>query len=95
MYDLQNINIQVGRHTAIIFIRDEFSQQVQDDIVFTIVSDLQIQCQELDDSLVVGGVDCRTEGGIGAVSFSCSIDDGPSTECMFNHTSCIDPCYTH
>ena len=84
MIDLvEDIGLQVGSHSVIVFIRDAFSQQVQVELSFTIVSDLQIDCQELNVGVTTGGVDCERTGGIGEVSFTCSIDDEAPEDCMF------------
>ena len=91
VFELQSIDIQVGGHIVVIFIRDIYSQQVQRDLSFNIVSDLQIECQELDSVVTVGAVDCKSDGGIGDVSFNCSIDEGPTEDCKFcSHIPIID-----
>ena len=85
LFELQTVNIQVGEHVMRIFVRDEFFQQVNVDITFTIVSDLQIQCQEEGSDLTTGRVDCGSTGGIGSVSFTCSIDNTVAEVCKLNN----------
>ena len=83
MFDLvAGIQIQVGNHTAIIFVRDLYSQQVQVNLNFTIVSDLQIECQEVNEVVTARGVNCESTGGIGDVFFTCFIDSGSAEDCM-------------
>ena len=84
-FELQDIGIRVGEHTVRIFIRDVFSQQVDVDVSFTIVSDLQIECQELDGGLTGARIDCESSGGIGSVFFTCSLDDGALEGCMYDN----------
>ena len=88
-FELQTINIQVGSHVLRVFIRDQFFQQVDVDINFDIVSDLQIECQEVDRELIVTRVTCESEGGIGSVSFTCSIDTEPAENCKLNVESVL------
>lgn len=83
-FKLESIGIQIGSHTVTVIIRDIFSQQIHRDISFTVVSDLQIECQELNQVVTIGGVDCQSVGGIGRVSFTCSFDNKPAEECMLN-----------
>lgn len=82
MFDLQSIGIQVGRHKVLIFVRDIYFQQNTLERNFTIVSDLEIQCQEVERGVTIGSVDCQSTGGIGSVSFTCFLDGNPIAECM-------------
>lgn len=82
MFDLQSIGIQVGRHRVLIVIRDIYFQLNTLERNFTIVSDLEIQCQEVDRGVTIGSVDCQSTGGIGSVDFTCFLDDNPIVECM-------------
>ena len=90
-FDLQTIDIQVGAHFVRIFVRDIYSQQEIVDISFNIVSDLQIECEELDGGLTTARVDCDITGGIGAVFFTCSLDGGLVDECMYT-VCCVCMC---
>lgn len=83
MTDLvEDIGIQVGNHNVTVFITDTFSQLVQVELSFDIVSDLQLECEEVNEGVTTGGVDCERTGGIGDVSISCSIDDEAPKDCM-------------
>ena len=81
VFELQTINIQVGAHIIQVFVRVEFFQQVHLDVSFTIVSDLQIQCEVDSSSLTTSVVECGSTGGIGSVTFTCSIDGTLPEEC--------------
>ena len=81
VFELQTINIRVGAHVIQVFVRDEFFQQVHLDVNFTIVSDLQIQCEVDSSSLTTSVVKCGSTGGIGSVTFTCSIDGTLPEEC--------------
>lgn len=82
-FDLQTVGIQVGNHVIQVFVRDEYFQQVDVDVRFTIVSDLEINCQEMRSGLTGTLVNCDSTGGIGSVTFNCSIDGSPTEPCEF------------
>ena len=80
MYNFESLGLQVGFHTVTVFFRDEFTQTTDVTTDFTIISDLQIECEERND-VVTGGVDCQSTGGIGSVTFMCSSDGAPAQTC--------------
>ena len=76
------LGLPLGLHSVKITITDVFLRSLNVPVVFSVKSNLQLTCSEVEDERVlIGGVDCRSDGGIGEVSYSCSYDAGQTENC--------------
>ena len=76
------LGLPLGPHSLLITITDVFGRTLQVPVDFSVESNLQLTCSEVEDNRdYTGGVDCRSVEGIGEVSFMCSYDGEPPQNC--------------
>ena len=76
--NISELELGPGPHSINVSITDVFEQSAEVLVDFTIDGGVSIMCREL-----VNGVDCQATGETGAVTFTCTYDDGPAENCTF------------
>ena len=69
------LGLSLGAHSILITITDVFGRTLEVPVEFSVVSNLQLACSEVEDERVyIGGIDCSSSNGIGDVTYECSQD---------------------
>ena len=80
-FNVLDLGLSLGSHTVDLNVTDVFDRTVPVPVTFSVVSDLMLECSEVEEGISFRGIDCSTTGGIGTVSYSCSFDGSPAEDC--------------
>jgi hypothetical protein len=77
-----DLGLGIGPHSLVVMITDVFERTRTVEVEFSVESDLMLVCSEVEDEReYVTGIDCSSTGGIGGVSYSCSLDGESAEDC--------------
>ena len=82
--NILDLGLGIGPHSLVVMITDVFERTRTVQVEFSVESDLMLVCSEVEDErMYVNGIDCRSSGGIGEVSYSCSFDGESAENCKY------------
>ena len=79
---LLDLQLSLGPHTLDVTITDIYDRVLMIPLTFSVASDLDLMCFEVDDERdYIHGIDCTIGGSLKPITQMCYYDDGPPEDC--------------